>query len=116
MPPPNPADLLPEMVLLWITVWRELAVLVKVKIPPPIPLPVPLTWVALLLSTWPLVMDMREFWLTQMPPPPAPTPAVVSTAELFWTMLLVNVASPLFAAMKLKIAIPAPLPLIVLQS
>src|SRR5215813_478810 len=38
-PPPNPADLLPEIVLLWIMVCREFGVFVKVKMPPPMPLP-----------------------------------------------------------------------------
>ena len=60
------------------------------------------------------VSDARESCDTQMPPP-APTLAVVSTAELFWTVLLVNVASPLAGAVKLKIAMPAPLPFVVLQ-
>src|SRR5437763_13730046 len=51
IPPPEPAELLPEIRLPWITVWRELGVFVNVKIPPPIPRPVPFTCVAWLLRT-----------------------------------------------------------------
>src|SRR6185312_1904641 len=118
MPPPFPAALLPEMVLPWITVWRELGVLLVMVIPPPSPATElsPLTWVALLFSTWLVVMDMRAFWLTQMPPAVAAIVVeLVSEAELFWTMLLVNVTRPLFGAVKLNMAIPPPSPCVVLH-
>src|SRR5215468_8241310 len=115
MPPPRLIAWFPEMVLLVIVVRRELGVLVNVNIPPPIPPTPPVTCVAWLFSTWLPLIDMREFCDTQMPPPPAATPDVVSTAELPCTMLLVNVASPLLGLVKLKMAIPAPLPFVVSQ-
>src|SRR6185437_3862408 len=117
MPPPFPPEWLPEMVLAWMTVWRELGVLLVRVMPPPSPAAPAglLVCVALLVRTWLPLIDMRAFWLTQIPPAVAATPAVVSTAELFWTILLVKVTRPLLGATKLKMAIPPPLPLVVLQ-
>src|SRR5262249_12690497 len=110
MPPPRLVAWFPEMVLLVIVVRRELGVLVNGNTPPPIPPTPPVTWIALFVSTLLPLIDMREFCDPQMPPPPAATPDVLSTAELPCTMLLVKVARPLLGAVKLKIAMPAPFP------
>src|SRR6185312_7191181 len=109
MPPPFPPEWLPEMVLAWMTVWRELGVLLVRVMPPPSPATElsPLTWVALLFSTWLLVMDIRASWLTQIPPAVAATVGLtLSEAELFWMMLVAKVTRPLLGAVKLKMAMP----------
>src|SRR5579864_313915 len=118
IPPPSPDALLPVMVLLCRSVCLEFAPAEKMKRPPPTPLPVPLIWLALLFRICELLIDMRARSDTQMAPPLPAALGPDSATVLFWKMLLVNVARPVPppGSVTLKVAIPPPLPSVVLQS
>src|SRR5262249_2400202 len=129
IPPPNPADLFPDMVLEWIKVSAVVALTfcgAKATMPPPAPNEMPgaprqvesHTCVALLFLTWLLVMVMWPSWEMAIPPPFPAEPT--STTELPWKMLLLIVAPPLapaptLGARKLKITSPPPPPWVVSQ-
>src|SRR5215472_4262982 len=113
-PPPKPAAWFPEIVLEWITVCLEPVELEVMVIPPPDPALGDPLLVARLLSTWLLLIDIRDGSETQMPPPVPVAPPVTCFAELFWMMLLLIVARPV-PLLVLKIAMPAPLPSLVAQ-
>src|SRR5205807_6130374 len=107
----------PEMVLEWMAVCGfpvKLPLGKKAMMPPPWPFWPLITWVALLFSTLLLVMTMRVSLLRAIPPP-GPEDGL-STAELFWMVLLVIVRNPLLLWFrKLKATIPPPPPCRVAQ-
>lgn len=59
IPPPSPAALFPEMVLLWIWTCGSPEPAPKIRSPPDVPLPAPLSCVAELFFTWEFDIDMR---------------------------------------------------------
>src|SRR5690348_15315904 len=112
MPPPKPAALFPEMVLEWMMVSGfpvKFPLGKNAMMPPPWPFWPLITWVARLFSTLLLVITMRASLLMAIPPP-GPEDGL-STAELFWKVLLLMVAKPLLLWFrKLKMTRPPPPP------